>query len=160
MKFPGKRNTGCFETKSLWKYDIYWLLKCSWGWKIRYFLMQKVDGKVIFTGYWKVLVLSFSVMENAVFFEAKSSWKDDIYWLLKSSCFGLPKSYCFELFGDGKHGLFFSEKIDLKVICTWSLWAFHDIPGPEKYGFSCSVVAKLVLPEISSFKGITQPNLK
>ena len=53
------------------------------------FLRQKVSGDMIFTGYWKVPVLSFSVMGNTVFFEAKSLWKNDIYWLLKSSCFEL-----------------------------------------------------------------------
>ena len=53
-----------------------------------------------------------------------------VYWLLKSSCF--------ELFGDGKYDLFFSQKVDGKMIFTWSFWAFHDIPGVGKYGFSCS----------------------
>ena len=98
------------------------------------FLSQKVDGNMIFTDYWKVLVLNFSVMGNTVFFwvkklmerwyllvtekflfwtfrrweirslfESRSSWKDDIYWLLRSSCF--------ELFGDGKYGLFSAKKL-------------------------------------------------
>ena len=42
-----------------------------WGWKIWYFLSQKVDWKMIFTGYGKVLVLNFSVVGNTVFFWAK-----------------------------------------------------------------------------------------
>ena len=116
---------------------------------------------MIFIGYWKTLVLNFSEMRNTVFFGPKSWWKDDIYWLLKSSCF--------ELFGDGKYGrflsqkvdgkmiftnywkvlvlnfsvmgntVFFSQKVDGKMIFTWSFWAFYDIPELEKYGFSCSV---------------------
>ena len=124
------------------------------------FLSQKVDGKMIFTDYWKVLVLIFSGMGNTVFFWAKklmeryllitekflfwtfwwweirsffksrSWWKDDIYWLLRSSCF--------ELFGDGKYGLFFSQKVDGNMVFTWSFWAFHDIPGLRKYGFLLS----------------------
>ena len=125
------------------------------------FLSQKVDGNMIFTDYWKVLVLIFSEMGNTVFswakklierwyllitekvlfwtfrwweirsfFESRSWWKDDIYWLLRSSCF--------ELFGDGKYGPFFSQKVDGKMIFTWSFWAFCDIPGPGKYGFSRS----------------------
>ena len=125
------------------------------------FFSQKVDGNMIFTDYWKVLVLTFSEMGNTIFswakklteiwyllitgkflfwtfrwweirsfFESRSWWKDDIYWLLRSSCF--------ELFGDGKYGLFFSQKVDGKMIYTWSFWAFHDIPGLWKYGFSCS----------------------
>ena len=123
-------------------------------------MCQKVDGKIMFTDYWKVLVLNFSVMGNMVFFELRTWWerwyllimekflfwtfrwweirsffesrswrKDDIYWL--------PSS-CFELFGDGKYDLFFSQKVDGKMIFTWSFWAFHDIPEPVKFGFSCS----------------------
>ena len=124
---------------------------------------------MIFTDYWNVLVLNFLGMENTIFFEAKSWWKDYIYWLLKSSRF--------ELFCDGKYGpfwgkklmerwyllitekflfwaiekflfwafsmmgntvFFLSQKVYVKVIFTWSFWAFHDIPGPGKYRFSCS----------------------
>ena len=125
------------------------------------FLSQKIDGNMIFTGYWKVLVLTFSEIGNTVFswakklteicllitgkflfwtfrwleirsfFESRSWWKDDIYWLLRSSCF--------ELFSDGKYGVFFSQKVDGKMIITWSFRAFYDIPGPGKYGFSRSV---------------------
>ena len=47
-------------------------------------------------------------MKNMVFFEPKSWWKDDIYWLLKSSCF--------ELFDDGKYGLFFEWR------SWWKRW--------------------------------------
>ena len=36
------------------------------------FLSQKVDGKMIFTDYWKVLVLNFSVMGNMVSFWVKN----------------------------------------------------------------------------------------
>ena len=123
------------------------------------FLSQKVDENMMLTGYWKVLVLIFSEMGNTIsswakklteiwcllitgkflfrtlgdwsFFESRSWWKDDIYWLLRSSCF--------ELFSDGKYGIFFSQNVDGKMIFTWSFWAFYDIPGPGKYGFSRSV---------------------
>ena len=78
----------------------FWIF---WGWKIRSFLSQNFDGNMIFTDIWKVLVLKFSGMGNTVFFETKSWWKDDIYSLLKSSCF--------ELFGDGKYGLFLAKKL-------------------------------------------------
>ena len=122
------------------------------------FLSQKVDGNMIFTNYWKVLVLIFSRMGNTVFFSAKklmerwylliteklffwtfrgwqirsffesiSWWKDNIYFLLRSSCF--------ELFGDGIYDPFLSQKIDGKMIFTWSFWAFHDILGLGKYDF-------------------------
>ena len=127
------------------------------------FLSQKVDGNMIITDYWKVLVLTFSEMGNMVFswakkltdiwyllitgeflfwtfrgwgirffFEPRSWSKDDIYWLLRSSCF--------ELFVDGKYGLFYRQKVDGKMIFTWSFWAFYDVPGPGKYGFSPSVL--------------------
>ena len=136
MKFLELENTVFFRAKSWWKYNIHWLLKSSYfelfrDERYRIFLNQKVDGKMMFTDYWKVLVLNFSEMGNTVFFERKNLWKDDIHWLLKNSCF--------DLFGDKKYGLFFTQKVDEKIMFTWSFWAFHDIPGLEKYGFSCSV---------------------
>ena len=39
---------------------------------------------MIFTGYWEVLVLNFSVIENTVFFRPKGWWKDDIYLVFLS----------------------------------------------------------------------------
>ena len=127
------------------------------------FLSQNIDGNMILTDYWEVLALTFSEMGNMVFswakdltgiryllitgkflfwtfrlweirsfFESRSWWKDDMYWLLRSCCF--------ERFRDGKYGVFFSQKSDGKMIFTWSFWAFYDIPGPGKYGFSRSVV--------------------
>ena len=96
------------------------------------FLSQKVDGNMIFTDYWKFFVLIFLEMGNTTFFEPKSWWDDDIYWLLKS--------FCFELLGDRKYGIFFSQNADGKMIYTWTFRAFHDIPGPGKYGFSRSAL--------------------
>ena len=60
---------------------LFWTF---WWWEIRSFLSQEVDGKMIFTGYWEVLVLNFSVMGNTVFFQPKSWWKDDIYLVFLS----------------------------------------------------------------------------
>ena len=65
------------EPKSWLKDDIYWLLKRSCfelfgDGKYGLFLSQEVDGKMIFTGYWEVVVLNFSVMGNTVFFSAKN----------------------------------------------------------------------------------------
>ena len=98
------------------------------------FLSQKVDGNMIFTDYWKVLVLIFPGMRNTVFFwskklmerlyllitekflfwtfwwweirsffQSRSWWKDDIYWLLRS--------FCFKIFGGGKYGLLSAKKL-------------------------------------------------
>ena len=71
----GDEKYGIFEPKNWWKY-IYWLLKSSCfdlfgNGKYGLFLSQKVDGKMIFTDYWKGLVLNFSVMGNTVFFWVK-----------------------------------------------------------------------------------------
>ena len=106
------------------------LLWLFWKWKIWYFLSKRVDGNMIFTDYWKVLVLIVSGIENTVFFEPKSWWKEDIYWLLKKSCFKLSDY--------GKCNIFISPKFDGKMMFTWSFWACHDISGLGKYGFSCS----------------------
>ena len=70
------KNMVFFEPKSWWKDYIYWLLKSSCfelfgDGKYGLFLSQEVDGKMIFTGYWEVLVLNFSVMGNTVFFSVK-----------------------------------------------------------------------------------------
>ena len=58
----------------------------------------------------KFLFWIFQRWEIRSFFEPKSWWKVDIYWLLKSSCF--------ELFEDGKYGLFLSQKVHGKMIFT------------------------------------------
>ena len=141
-EFFGDQKCGIFEPKSWWKYDIYWLLKSSrfdlfGNGKYGLFLSQKVDGKMIFAGYRKFLFWTFRWWEiRSSFegdgkirssFESRSWWKDHIYWLLR-------RSY-FELFGDGKYGLCFSQNVDGKMIFTWSFRAFHDIPGLGKYGF-------------------------
>ena len=65
-----------FEPRSWWKYDICWLLKsCCFNLfgngKYGLSLSQKNDGNMIFTNYWKVLVLNFTVMRNTVFFGVK-----------------------------------------------------------------------------------------
>ena len=86
---------------------------------------------MIFTDYKKVLVLTFLEIGNTVSSWAKKLKENDIYWLLERSCF--------ELFGDRKYGLLFSQKVDGKMIFTWSFWAFYEIPGPGKYGFLRSV---------------------
>ena len=47
------------------------------------------------------------------------------------------------------------------MIFSWSFWTFHDIPGPGKYGFSCSVASEFnnffidIGPEL--VKGIPKP---
>ena len=95
------------------------------------FLSQKVDWNMLFTNYWKFLVLIFSKMGNTVYYWAIKLM--ETWYLL------VNESSSFELFGDGKYGLFLSQGIDEKIIFTWPFWAFHDTPGYRKYNFSCSV---------------------
>ena len=47
---------------------LFWTFR--W-WEIRSFFSQGVDRKMIFTGYWEVLVSNFSVMRNTGFFSFK-----------------------------------------------------------------------------------------
>ena len=92
---------------------LFWSFR---EWEIRPFLRQKVAGKMIFTDYWKVLVLTFSMMGNTSFFWGKKLMENDIYWLLRSSCFAL--------FGDGKYGLFSAKKL----MERWYLLALFELP--------------------------------
>ena len=48
-------------------------------WEIRSLSDPKSWWKIIFTNYWEVLVLNFSVMGNTVIFRPKNWWKDNIY---------------------------------------------------------------------------------
>ena len=132
-----------------------------WRWKIWYFWIKKLMEiwYLLITG--KFLFWTFRWWEIRSFFESRSWWKDDIYWLLRSSCF--------ELFGDGRYGLFLSQEVHGKMIFTgyWEVLvlnfsvmgntvffsvkklmerlyllgylAFQDIPGLGKYRFSRSV---------------------
>ena len=95
----------------------------------------------MFTDYWKVLVLNFSVMGNTVFFSAKKlmeRWyllitEKFLFWSFrwwgiwsfliqevdgKDDIYWLRKSSCFELFGGGKYGPFLSQEFDGKMIFT------------------------------------------
>ena len=95
------------------------------------FLSQKVGGNMIFTDYWKVLALNFSVMRNTVFFWVKK--------LMEGRYFLATEKFLFSTFQWWEILSFFSQKIDGKMIFTWYFWPFYDIPGPGKYGFSRSV---------------------
>ena len=124
-----------FEPKNSWKYDIYWLLKRSCfqlfgNGQYGLFLSQEVDGNMIFTDYLKSLVLNFSVMENTVFFSVKKL--TERWYLL------VTEKFLFWTFRWWEIRSFFIQNVDGRMIYTWSFWAFHDIPGPGKYGFSSS----------------------
>ena len=97
------------------------------------FLSQKVDGKMIFSDYWKFFLLVVSRIGYTVIFWAiklmerrylliteklfvlnfsvmgiRSFFESRSWW--KDDIYCLLRSCCFELFGDGKYGLFFQPK--------------------------------------------------
>ena len=65
-----------FESRSWWKRwyllitEKFFFWTFRW-WEIRSFLSQEVDGKIIFTGYGKGIVLNFSGVINMVFLSTK-----------------------------------------------------------------------------------------
>ena len=89
----------------------------------------KIDGKITFTDYWKFPVLNFSERGNTVFFWAKNLM--EIYLLI-------TEKFLFWIFRKWEIRFFLSQKVDRKIIFTWSFWGFHDVPGLGKYRFLCS----------------------
>ena len=79
----------CFENFGDGKYGLFLTKKVM---EILYLLITE-----------KFLFWTFLRWEIRSFIELKSWWKNEIYWLLKSSCF--------ELFKDEKYGLFLSQKL-------------------------------------------------
>ena len=56
---------------------MFWTFQ---GWEIQFFLSLKVDGKMIFTGYWKVLDLGF----EKLFFWTFRRWEiRSFFWAIK-----------------------------------------------------------------------------
>ena len=84
------------------------------------FLSQKVDENMIFTDYWKVLVLIFSEMGNTVFFWVKKLMERWYLLVTESSYFGLfgDGKYGLLLRVMGKYGLLLSQEVDGKIIFT------------------------------------------
>ena len=132
----GDEKYGIFEPKSWWRYDIYWLQKSSCfdlfgNWKYGLFLGQTVYWKVIFTDYWKGLVLNFSVMENMVFFWVKKS--------IERWCLVVTEKFLFWTFQWWEMRSFFQSKSwrkdDIYMVFlsflwyfrTWKMWKDRDI---------------------------------
>ena len=131
--FSGIRNTVFFWAKELrerWcllisEKLLFWTFR--W-WEIRSFLSKEVDGKIVFTGYWEVLVLNFSLMGNTAFFQPKIWCKDDINLVFLS----LPWS---------------SRTWEMWVFVQWHLDAFHAVDG--NYNQECPLPSSAVLGVIS-----------
>ena len=81
-----------------------------WEWKIRPFLSQKVAGKMIFTDYWRGLVLTFSGMANTVFCWVKKLMER---WYLL-----ITEKVLFWSFLEWGMRSFLSQKINGKMIFT------------------------------------------
>ena len=97
LKFSEMENTGFFRAEKLM--EIWYLLITE-----------------------KFLFWIFRRWEIWSFFEPKSWWKDDIYWLLKISCF--------EIFGDGKYSLSSAKKLMERwyLLCLFRLsMIFQDL---------------------------------
>ena len=93
---------------------------------------------MIFTDSWKFFYLNFLVKGNTVFFETKKLMKRWYLLITEKFLFWATEKFLFWNFRWWEIHSFFSQKVDVKIIFTWFFWAFHDIPGPGKYSFSCS----------------------
>ena len=49
-------------------------------------------------------------------FQFSTKWQDDIFFSMEYHVYWLLRSSCFEVFGDGKYGLFLSQKVDGNII--------------------------------------------
>ena len=113
----------------------FWIF---WRWQIRSCFSQNIDGNMIISDRWKVLIFGhFANGEIRSFSRQKVDGKMIFtdYWK------GLVLNYwnVFVLvFFVIKMRYVFSQKVGAKMIFTWSFWAFHDIPALGKYGFLCS----------------------
>ena len=131
--------------------------------KNTFFFEPKNDGNLILTDYWKVFVLNFLEMGNTFFFGDKKlveRWyllitEKFLFWtfreweirsflrqkliekwyllITEKSLFWATKMPLFWTFRWWEIRSFFTQKSDVKIIFTWSFWAFHDIPGTGKY---------------------------
>ena len=104
------------------------------------------------TDYWKVHVLNFSVMGNKVFFWVKNLMQR---WYLL-----VTEKFLFWTFRWWEIRSFFSQKVDGQMIFTWSFWAFHDIPGLGKYGFSYSDSVFQVLGSSGSYRNVNSQSCR
>ena len=122
-----------FEPKSWWKDDIYWLLESPCfelfrGGKYGLFFCQKVDGKMILTDYWKVLVLSFSEMGNMIFFWAKKLMER--WYLLITEIFLFWTFWRWEIWSFFQPESWWKDDIYMVLMSflwhskTWEIWSF------------------------------------
>ena len=105
------------------------------------FLSQKVDGSMIFTDYWKGLVLTISGMGNMGFFWSKKLMER---WYLL-----ITGNFLFWTFRWWEMGLFLSQEVDGKMIFTghwevlvfwwWEIRSFFSQKVDGKMIFPCEI---------------------
>ena len=104
------------------------MFRIFWRWKIRSFLSQKVGRNMIFTDYWKVLILNFSGMRNMVFFFSQKvdgkmifsdNWKDLV---LHFSVMG--NTFSFSVKSWWKDYIYLVYLSLLWYSRTWEIWLF------------------------------------
>ena len=131
MKFLEMENTVYFRAKTLME---TWYLLITEKFLLFFFLIQKVDGKMIFTDYWKILLWTFSKWKIRSFFFSQKADEKMIftdYWNVFVLNFSVMPNT-----------VFFSTK---KLMERWFLLfflflflflAFHVIPRLGKHSFS------------------------
>ena len=108
-------------------------------------MIISVVWNTMFTDYWKAFISELSGDENTVFFGLRSWWKDDIYWLRKSSSF--------DIFGDGKHGPFLDKKMMERFYLLLLESSCFELFGGANYGlfWAKKLVEKLYLQFTEKF---------
>ena len=127
-----------------WKYGLFRAKKLMERWyllatgsscfelfgdvKYGLFLSQKVDGKMVFTDYRKVLVLNFSEMGNMVFFWAKKLMESWYLLITKKFLFWTFQRWeiwsFFELKSWWKDDIYLVFLSFLWYSRTWEIWFF------------------------------------
>ena len=129
----------CFELFRHGKYGDFWVKKLmeiyllvtekflSWNfreWEIQSFFETKSwDGKIVFTDYWKVLVLNFSGIGNTVFFWGKK--------LMERWCLLVTEKFLFWTFRWWEIQSSLRQKVNGKTIFTdcWKVLVFSPWAG-------------------------------
>ena len=102
------------------------------------FLSQKVDGNMIFTGYWKVLVLTFSEMGNTVFSWAKKL--TEIWYLLITGKFLFWTFRWWEIRSFFQPKSWWKDDIYMVFLSflwysrTWETWLFAQCQDQQMFG--------------------------
>ena len=109
-----------------------------WRWQIRSCFSQNIDGNMIISDRWKVLIFGHFANGKYGLFRGKKLMERWYLLTTEKVLFWTTEMFLFWFFFVIKMRYVFSQKVGAKMIFTWSFWAFHDIPALGKYGFLCS----------------------